>query len=620
MNINEKTLSALSGSPGGFASWRFVLKLSLYFLVIALPLAFYLRTFDSVTIKITVLQLALLLSIAVLAYGALEEGRLELPSGILPFFVPAFLLLLWNALRFPFSPYPAASLEWFLRQEALLLTFIFTLLAFSWRDLRRAVIVILGGWFIAALFGLAQRFGLDPFIWKGAYGERIFSTLGNPELFAAYQALCLPLLPVVAVDAKLALLPRVLAAGAAVLGSFTLAWTFAPLEIGVFAAATAVFLLAVPRVLSGRRRNIALAVSVFCVAVCLAVSARSMARSGALPREVTFILETWKGTWELIKTSPWLGSGPGSFRPLYPAFRRPEAILVEHAHNSETTHSQNELLEQWTGGGLPAVVLWLWLFGAVFYKGWKTLSSLPQGSEKGGYLAGIYASLAGGMLVLMGLTAARFTANAWLIFFLAGLVCAARRTALEETEPVFALPLPFYPLHRGLYALLLPAVLLPAWGAVRMFGSDMHHNKAIFWSKKGDWAKAVGEYDREVWGAPGYIMGQYFKGNVYKYSNGPGDLERALEQYRYVRSLSPDYAEVHAQEAIVLIKLGRKNEAIKSLETQARLDPVWDFPWHTLAELYRETAQPEKAAEAARKTLEARNAWEKAAPRPRKNI
>ena len=44
---------------------------------------------------------------------------------------------------------------------------------------------------------------------------------------------------------------------------------------------------------------------------------------------INFRLFTWQGTWEMIMTQPWLGTGVGSFPPIYPAFRRPPIFHIE---------------------------------------------------------------------------------------------------------------------------------------------------------------------------------------------------------------------------------------------------------------------------------------------------
>jgi tetratricopeptide (TPR) repeat protein len=167
-------------------------------------------------------------------------------------------------------------------------------------------------------------------------------------------------------------------------------------------------------------------------------------------------------------------------------------------------------------------------------------------------------------------------------------------------------------------AVLVAAVLtgsgVLAWGSVRLFQSDIHHNIAIYFSKEKKWDLALAEYEKEVPGTSTYVMSRYFEGNVFADRDGPGDAQRALEKYREVRAMAPDYVEVHHQEALVLDKLGRKREAIEAMEAETRLDPVWDAPWDWLSKRYLEAGEPEKSAFAAAQEKSVKASWEAVSP------
>ena len=349
--------------------WRSALRVSMIFLAVALPIAFYLRTYDSATIKNTLLHLGVIAGAAAWVWGSVSEGRFEVPLRSASIILPAALLLLWNAARFLSSDFRPAGTTGFVMQSAFLLSFILTLLAFSRRDLRRTALMILGAWTVAVLYGFLQFAGLDLFIWRGAFGNRIFSTLANPTLFAAYSSLCAPLAVSLACDEESPLWLRGTAAALSLLDAFLLAWTGDFIARGIFMFLMAAYTAAVWRTLKFRARFAAGLPSAACLVM-------SMAHFASLPdphkdRNPEFLRETWKGTISLIADQPWLGSGPGSFWVRYPAFRRQAVILLEGRHNGETDHPENELLEQWVDGGLPAVLLWLWLFSALLYKGWK---------------------------------------------------------------------------------------------------------------------------------------------------------------------------------------------------------------------------------------------------------
>ena len=74
----------------------------------------------------------------------------------------------------------------------------------------------------------------------------------------------------------------------------------------------------------------------------------------------TFRISTWLSTWEMIESRPLTGIGVGSFKVIYPAYRRPAIFHIEGKHNTETDHAEQEHLEQWMDNGLIGFGLYLW--------------------------------------------------------------------------------------------------------------------------------------------------------------------------------------------------------------------------------------------------------------------
>jgi tetratricopeptide (TPR) repeat protein len=586
--------------------WRTVLRGSLIFLAVTLPLAFYLRTYDSATIKITLLQLGVLAGAAAWVWGSFSEGRFEIPLRFVPIILPAGLLLLWNAARFLFSDFRLAGMTGFVMQTAFLLTFILTVIAFSRPDLRRTVLMILGAWTVVVIYGLMQFAGFDPSVWKGAFGEKIFSTLASPTLFAAYSALCAPLALALACDEERPLWLRGVAAVLSLADAWLLAWTGNSIASAIFMFLLAVFAAVAWRTLRSGARAVGLLLSAACLVMSLAPF--SFLPGPHKGRQPEFLRETWKGTAALIADQPLLGSGPGSFWVRYPAFRRPEVILLEGRHNNETDHPENELLEQWADGGLPAVLLWLWLFSALLYKGARRVFA-DEAAEGSIYIGGLLAATAGSVLFMLLSVSSRFAAPGWLMFFLAGLLGAGAAGAAGGTDKVLALPLPFGGARRVLAAAAMAGFVLLAYGAVKSFQSDITHNLAIYYSKSGSWSDAELEYGREAPWSPAYVMGRYFLGNNYVDRGDPGDLEKALASYKEVRAIAPDYVSVAYREAKVLEKLGDYKQAIERMERQVRIDPVWDETWLFLAGLYEKAGDTQKAEDARRKALAAKAMW-----------
>lgn len=88
---------------------------------------------------------------------------------------------------------------------------------------------------------------------------------------------------------------------------------------------------------------------------------------------VSFRLFTWISTWEMIRTQPILGNGVGTFKIIYPAYRRPEIIVLEGKSNTETDHAEDEYLEVWQDEGIVGFGIFLWLILTAVVCGFKQL-------------------------------------------------------------------------------------------------------------------------------------------------------------------------------------------------------------------------------------------------------
>ena len=174
--------------------WHRTGEAVLLFLAFVLPLAFYLKTYDSVTVKAATLQLGTIALIISWILKIIERGRLEVPRAAWTMLAPALALLAWAGLRFALLEHRLPALPGFLNQLAFLAAFCVALLEYGGAGNARR----LTGWtlraaWIACLYGLAQKTGLDPFAWKGAFGGKVFSTFADPDALAQFLALCLPL-------------------------------------------------------------------------------------------------------------------------------------------------------------------------------------------------------------------------------------------------------------------------------------------------------------------------------------------------------------------------------------------------------------------------------------------
>ncbi|MBV9080423.1 MAG: O-antigen ligase family protein, partial [Elusimicrobia bacterium] len=88
---------------------------------------------------------------------------------------------------------------------------------------------------------------------------------------------------------------------------------------------------------------------------------------------VSFRMFTWISTWEMIRTEPVLGHGVGTFKVIYPAYRRPHIIVLEGRSNTETDHSEDEYLETWQDEGIFGFGILLWMISTALAAGLKQL-------------------------------------------------------------------------------------------------------------------------------------------------------------------------------------------------------------------------------------------------------
>ncbi len=101
------------------------------------------------------------------------------------------------------------------------------------------------------------------------------------------------------------------------------------------------------------------------------------------PKSLAYRWQYWAGSWEVVKTHPWLGTGPGNFRQHYLHFKLPEA-------SEEIADPHNWILDLWVSGGLLGLlgfVALLGLAGRLGDKAREENESRPSGASPGGISA-----------------------------------------------------------------------------------------------------------------------------------------------------------------------------------------------------------------------------------------
>ncbi len=571
---------------------------------------FYLRTYDSATIKITIAQLGTLIALCFWFIKTIETGRLECALPSKKILLPGLLFLGWIIISFSSSPYKLGAMDDFIKAVIFAVLFCIGCAEFNTLySVKRLTDWLLASALVITIYGFMQKIGFDPFIWKGAFGSRIFSTLCNPDLLAAFLAGVFPL----ALTGFLSSIQRhsslirpisnlrsLLSFVLLCLIAINLVYSFSAKGIIAFGAMILVSAFFCWRFLKNRMRKIALAVIAFILLLIAVFSATEFSKlSERAAYDAAFLKHTWAGTINMIKKHPLLGTGSGSFRLTYPEFRKPEIIKLEGKHNTETDHCENELLEIWSETGLPGLILFLWIFIQILRAAIKKLRFCAQNDYEHEtlWLAGLSSMAIGFIFIgMFNALATRFIAPGAMFWLFAGALAGVSSTMREQNMKFWVYPIPFsITTSRLFYIPAALAVLFCGVWPVKWFISDINLNKAIYFSKQENWDKALPLYDKVAPGHPAYVMAQYFKGNVLADINKPETLEQAVAQFEKVRSLAPNYVQVHQKEGNILVKLGRYQAAIERFEHQTELDPILQETWLRLSELYRKTGSDEKA-------------------------
>ena len=132
---------------------------------------------------------------------------------------------------------------------------------------------------------------------------------------------------------------------------------------------------AVMLIVTGRRAGrvvTILAVIALLTALFAPDTVQQRARSLLDPRDATLRdrVAMWQSGAAMVADRPLLGVGPGEVRAWYPHYRRPEAL------RPSTGHLHNSAVQIAAERGLPALLVWLWLWVAFFRHGGQVLARL----------------------------------------------------------------------------------------------------------------------------------------------------------------------------------------------------------------------------------------------------
>ncbi|MBK8575390.1 MAG: hypothetical protein IPN90_06855 [Elusimicrobia bacterium] len=198
-----KTIS--SSVLGDFFSRMVAFSLPVtYFLV---SISFYLRTYDSAQVKITLAQAGCGMVILFWALQLIFQKRWPFAKKDLPLVAPFLAILASGTISYFHSSFRAGSLEEFSRRVFYSFMALIVIAEFRGMDRhRRLMRWLIAGFAVTVFYGFVQYFdgrlfppgmtkvGLDPFIWRQAFGLRVFSSFGNPNFYGNFLVIITPIL------------------------------------------------------------------------------------------------------------------------------------------------------------------------------------------------------------------------------------------------------------------------------------------------------------------------------------------------------------------------------------------------------------------------------------------
>jgi len=559
---------------------------------------FYLKTYDSATIKITFTQIGGTLLIGLFLLRRLESGlRFSREEAL--FVLPVLAYFLWGCFSYIKSPFKMwASFDEFWRRG--IYTGLFLIAFFEFRklgDVKYFTTVLLITCFTVCFYGIIQKLRLDPYAWKDAFGHRRFSTFGNPNFFGAWLV-GLTAFPLCYFFKARHMIVKVLYAGFFFLIVYNIHLTVAKGSFLGAAGTTicAVILMAIFAGFMNRKKVmkfLKIGIPFFIAGVI------GLVYLAGNPTSYRFRIFTWMSGMEMTKKHPVVGTGIGSFKEVYPMFRHPEIFHIEGKHNTETDHFHCEFLEVFFDEGFIGFGIYLLILFITFYSAVGKLGKIERvtGSSARPELVDrtflIIAWLSGavGMLTQAAMSVhMRFVSSGHIFWLILGIVGAL--TFPEKEKKQFRIKM------NDLVKILLEfaVVLITVYFIVffrRFFIADVNHNIAIAYSKQGNWERALYHYDRVLRNWPRFIMAHYFTGNVYndRWNLTPGynplwdkglpkgtkriDPQRTIAKYDDVLSLAPNYVQVHYQEGNIYLKMGKFEKAIEKFNKAMDIDPVF---------------------------------------------
>lgn len=337
-----------------------------------ISISFFLRTYDTAQVKMTLLHLGGIGLISLWISLIIERGSSIIFNKKNFFYIAPFVIyFLYQTFSFLTGFYKLAGFEEYIRYIIYTTIILVAISEFDKQDANTINKFIFASAWVCFGYGLVQIIDLhifnqvdwlgrlDPFPWRGFFYKKIFSLQANPNFFGSFIVFTqfIILINVIRTKSKslfvlflLGLLNLYFTGSKGAWVSFTVSSVIFCFLYYLFFGKGKIFEKHKLKIFSG--------IFAFVLLSVFMIIFHSMKRM----QSVDFRVFTWLSSFEMIQEKPITGYGIGSFKAIYPAYKRPQIFYMENIQNSESHHAENEHIEQWVENGIIGFGLYIWVF------------------------------------------------------------------------------------------------------------------------------------------------------------------------------------------------------------------------------------------------------------------
>jgi len=272
-------------------------------------------------------------------------------------------------------------------------------------------------------------------------------------------------------------------------------------------------------------------------------------------------MHIWEVTLNMIKSSPVLGTGLGTFHIEFPKFKYPDFDLEVPIENLLNAH--NEYLEILAEMGVLGLGVFLWFIFGIFSYAFKYLKN--EGRESL-IVTGLISGIAAMLVMSLFSVSVRLTGPAFIFWLLIGLTMTfvshepESKKVLKKAKKERFLPL-------LLFSLALTAISLIAVWHIRMYQANMYLSRGQILLKKDKKAKALLELSKALDKNPFCVTAQYLLGCI---NLELENLDQAKNWFERLEKKAPHFTNVHEWRGKLYFKLNDLSRAEEEYELSTR--------------------------------------------------